>query len=54
MTEPYSQEITRKYNLYLNETAKRALYWGDNLLNKKTDLILICRNQNNFLSRDSK
>ena len=47
---------SRKCDLCLNEKLEIALYKGENLLNKKTELISKCRHQNKFmlLRHDSK
>ena len=47
---------TTKCYLYLNEKLETTLYEGQNLLNKKTQLISKCRHQNKFmiLSHDPK
>ena len=48
--------IKRKYYLCLNEKLEIASYKGDNLLNKRSELINKCRQQNKFtlLRNDSK
>ena len=53
--KPYSQSSNR-CNLCLNEKTELALFSGDNLLNKKTELVSKCRHQNkyNLCSYDSK
>ena len=40
---------SRKYYLSLNEKLEIALYEGENLLNKKTELISKCRHENKFM-----
>ena len=52
---PYNYN-SRKCYLCLNEKLEMALYEGENLLNKKTELISKCRHQNKFvlLRHDSK
>ena len=40
---------SRKCYLCLNEKLEKALYEGQNLLNKKTELISKCRHQNKFM-----
>ena len=52
---PYNYN-SRKCDLCLNEKLEIALYKGQNLLNKKTELISKCRHQNKFmlLRHDSK
>ena len=52
---PYNYN-SRKCDLCLNEKLEIALYKGENLLNKKTELISKCRHQNKFmlLRHDSK
>ena len=52
---PYNYN-SRKCYLCLNEKLEIALYEGENLLNKKTELISKCRHQNKFmlLRHDSK
>ena len=52
---PYNYN-SRKCYLCLNEKLEIALYEGENLLNKKTELISNCRYQNKFmpLRHDSK
>ena len=52
---PYNYN-SRKCDLCLNEKLEIALYKGQNLLNKKTELICKCRHQNKFmlLRHDSK
>ena len=52
---PYNHN-SRKCHLSLNEKLEIALYEGEDLLNKKTELISKCRHQNKFmlLRHDSK
>ena len=52
---PYNYN-SRKCYLCLNEKLEIALYEGENLLNKKTELISKCHHQNKFmlLRHDSK
>ena len=53
---PYNYN-SRKWYLCLNEKVEIALYEGENLLNKKTELISTCLHQNKFmllLRHDSK
>ena len=45
---PYNYN-SRKCYLSLNKKLEIALYEGENLLNKKTDLISKCRHQNKFM-----
>ena len=45
---PYNYS-SRKCDLCLNEKLETALYKGENLLNKKTELISKCRHQNKFM-----
>ena len=53
--KPYNQSLNR-CNLCLNEKTELALFTGDNLLNKKTELVSKCRHQNkyNLCTYDSK
>ena len=45
---PYNPNSKRCY-LCLNEKMEIAAYWGNNFLNKKTELISKCRHQNKYM-----
>ena len=46
---PYNNHNKRKYYLCLNKILEIPLKEGENLPNKKTELLFKCRNQNKFM-----